>query len=62
MKSLRVTKIFKKTKLEGVWGELTARICFRRNAFTKNLRITLVFMCNSAVREKFVFCFLRVFC
>ena len=30
--------------------------------FTKYLRLTLVFMLNSTLREKFNFCFLRVFC
>ena len=29
---------------------------------TKYLRLTLVFMCNSALREKFNSCFSRVFC
>ena len=31
-------------------------------SFTKNLRLTLVFMINGAVREKFNFCFSRDFC
>ena len=30
--------------------------------FTKYLRPTLVFMCNSALREKFDLCFSSVFC
>ena len=29
---------------------------------TKYLRLTLVFMCSSALREKFNFCFSRAFC
>ena len=31
-------------------------------SFTKYLRVTLVFMWNGALREKFNFCFWRVFC
>ena len=31
-------------------------------AFTKYLRLTLVFMKNSALRKKFSFCFSRAFC
>ena len=43
MKGLRVTKIVKEIKFEGVRGKLEARKCFRRQAFTKYLRLTLVF-------------------
>ena len=31
-------------------------------SFTKYLRLTLVFMSNSSLREKFNFCFSKVFC
>ena len=31
-------------------------------SFTKYLRLTLVFIWNSALREKFNFCFLKGFC
>ena len=33
-----------------------------KSTITHNLRLTLVFMWNSAQREKFSFCFSRVFC
>ena len=35
---------------------------YKHQAFTKYLRLTLVFMKNSALRKKFSFCFSRVFC
>ena len=41
---LRVTKIVKRIKFEGVWGELKAKNCFQRQSFRKCLRLTLVFM------------------
>ena len=31
-------------------------------SFTKHLGLTLVFMWNNALREKFIFCFSKVFC
>ena len=48
MEGLRVTKIIKKIKFEGVWGKLEAKKCFQRQPFTKYLRLTLVSMWNSA--------------
>ena len=44
MKDLRVTKIVKEIKFEGVWGDLESKKCFQRQSFTKYLRVTLVFM------------------
>ena len=44
MKGLRVTKIVKEIKSEGVWGELEAKKYFKRQPFTKYLRLTLVSM------------------
>ena len=34
----------------------------KQQSFTKCLRLTLVFMWNNALREKFTFCFSTVFC
>ena len=61
MKDLRVTEIVKEIKFEGVWDELETQKCFQRQSFTKYVRLTLVSMSNSALREKFNFCFSRVF-
>ena len=44
VKGLRVTKIVKEIKFEGVWGELEAKNWCQRQSFTKYLRLTLVFM------------------
>ena len=44
MKGLRVTKIVKEIKFEGVWGNLESKKGFRRQSVTKYLR--LGFMCN----------------
>ena len=41
MKELRVTKIVKEIKFEGVLGEFEAKKCFQRHPFTKYLRLTL---------------------
>ena len=62
LKGLTVTKIVKQIKFEGVWGELEAKSCFQRQPFAKCLRQTLVFLWNSALREKFNFYFPAVFC
>ena len=55
MKGLRVTKIIKENQFEGAWCELDLKKGFQRQSFTKYLRLTLVFMQNSALREKFNF-------
>ena len=54
MKGLTVTRIVKEINGEGVWGDLEAKNCFQRQSFTKYLRLTLAFMRNSALREKFL--------
>ena len=61
MKGLRVTKIVKEIKFEGVLGELEAKKLFLIQSFTNYLRLSLVFMWNSALQKKFNFCFSRVF-
>ena len=43
MKGLRVTKIVKEIKFEGVWGKLESKNGFKRKSFTKYVRLTLVF-------------------
>ena len=44
MKDLRVTKIVKGIKFEGVWGELGAGGCYWGQSFIEYLRQSLVFM------------------
>ena len=61
MNGLRVPKIVKEIKTEGVKGELEAKIISRDN-HSQYLGLTLVFIPNSALREKFNFCFSKAFC
>ena len=61
-KGVRVTKIVKEIKFEGVWDELGSKKLFQRQSVTKYLRLTLVFMKNSAPREKFDCYFSVLFC
>ena len=61
-KGIRVTKIVKEIKFEWVLVELGAKNCFQRKSLTKYLRLILVFMRKSALREKFNFCFWTAFC
>ena len=44
VKELRVTKVVKQIKFKRTWGELEARNYFRRQAPTKYLTKTLVFI------------------
>ena len=44
MKDVRITKIVKKMKFDGVLGELEAQTRFQRQSFTRYLRLNLVFM------------------
>ena len=60
-KSLRVNKNVKEIKLEGVGCNLEAKKCFQRIPFTKYLRLTLVFILNFVLWEKFNFCFAQFF-
>ena len=61
VKGPRVTAIVNQIKFEGVSDELAAQLCFQRQSFKEYLRQTLVFMWNSALREKFNFYFSGVF-
>ena len=45
-----------------IYGHITSSKTKKLQPFTKYLRLTLVFMQNSALQEKFNFCFSRVFC
>ena len=59
VKGIRVTKFFKQIKVEEFCGQLEARNCLQRQAFTKYLRKTLVFLWNSRflpILTKFSFC------
>ena len=62
VEALRFTKNVKEIKFQGVCGELESKNSFKRQRFTKYLRLTPVFMWNSTQQEKFNFCFPRVFC
>ena len=62
VKTLGVNKIVKEIKFEGIWGESESKEDFQRKSCTMDLRLTLGSTWNSAVREKFNFYFLRVFC
>ena len=56
-KGLRVIKNDKEIKFEGVWREIESKQSFQRGCLTKHLRLTLVFLSNSAQRQNFNFCF-----
>ena len=57
-----VTDIVKGNKFEGVWDKLESKKRFQRQYLTKYQRLTQISMWNNALREKFHFCFPRVFC
>ena len=57
VKTLRNTKILEEIKFEGLWGELGSIKDFQRQSLTICLRLGR----NNALREKFNFCFSRVF-
>ena len=44
MKYLRVAKMIKEIKFEGVLGDLEVKTCFQRQSLTKFLSLTLLFM------------------
>ena len=50
MKDLKVTESFREIKFEGIWTELLAKNYFQKQSFTKYLKLTLVFMRNSALQ------------
>ena len=56
-KSLRVTKIVKQIKFEGVCDRSEAKNCLKKQPFTKYLRQTLLFRWNRALREMLNFFF-----
>ena len=61
MKGLRVTKIIKEIKFEGVYGKLESKRGFQRQSVARYLRLALVFVWDSALREKFNCYFLEDF-
>ena len=61
-KVLRVTKIVKQPKFQGVWWRVKAKYCLRRESWPKYHRQTVVFLWNSTLREKFNFYFSTIFC
>ena len=62
VKGIRVTKIFREISFQGVLGKLQEKIVYGGNhSFTGYVRLTLIFVWNSALREKFNFCFSRYF-
>ena len=62
MKGIRVTEIAKEIKFKGVWGALEPKRGFQAQPATGYLRLTLVFMWGSALREGFSLCFSTGFC
>ena len=55
MKGIRVAQIAKEIKFKGVCGKLESKNGFQKQPVTKYLRLTLVFLKSSALREKFNF-------
>ena len=53
VKGLRFTKVVKEINFERVWVELEGKNCSKTQSFKKCLRLTVVLMQNSALREKF---------
>ena len=60
-KGLSVRKASKKSNLKESGGHIEPRNCFQIQLFTKYLRKTLVFVWNSALWDKFDWCFPRGF-
>ena len=59
---LRLTKIVQEIKFKRVWDNLGSKKFVQRESVTKYLRLTLVFMKNSALRERFNCYFSGLFC
>ena len=57
MKDLGVIKNLKEGKFGVFQDKLKTNKCFQKESLTKHLRQTLVFLGDSATREKFNFCF-----
>ena len=53
VESVRPSKILVEVKFEGVWDKLGSRKILQRETVTKYLRLTLVFMKNNTLLEKF---------
>ena len=62
MKGLRVTKSVKAIRFEGSGASLESGRGFQGRGLAGCLRLTLVFVWDSAQWERFSFCFSRVFC
>ena len=54
-------KIFKEIKFEGVWDKLESEKYFQRPLVLKYVRLTVIFMWNSAQQEHFSFYFSGLF-
>ena len=60
-KALNLQQILKENNFGGVQDELQSKNDFQRQAVTKYLRVTLVFLCKSTIWEKFNRFFLGTF-
>ena len=54
MTDLKVAKILSGIKFEGALNELEAENCFQTQSITHYLKLTLVFLSNNGIREKFL--------
>ena len=54
MTGLKVAKILSEIKFEGALNELEAENCFQTQSITHCLKLTLVFLSNNGIREKFL--------
>ena len=61
MKGVRITKIVKEIKFEGVSGELESKGGFKRQSVTKYLKLTLVFMGMAHYGRGFIAIFWTIF-
>ena len=61
MKVVRVTRKIKEIKFEGVWDKLESKKKFPGVITHKIFETNSTFRVKSAPREKFIFCFSRVF-
>ena len=62
VESVRRSENVVEVKLEGVWDKLGSRKILQRETVTKYLRLTLVFIKNNTLLEKFNCYFLGFFC
>ena len=54
MTGLKIIKILSEIKFEGALNELEAENCFQTQSITPYLKLTLVFLSNNGIREKFL--------